>query len=346
MNKTQKNNLMKKILIAAIVAVAAIIIIISIVLKDHVALYKDESTTGNTSCNLLNGGLFCEVDDKIYFANPNDQNTLYSMDNDLTNIKKVFDDKVSYINGAGNYLFYARRNDQLKNNGDALLSLSTTGLFRFNINSKSVNKLYDDPTQALCLRGNYVYYQHYDQKNGLELYSTKIDGSEGTRLVDEAATPYAVSNDKIYYTGYDKDHYIHSIGIKGSSPSIIYEGNCTNLTKYNDYLYYMDMEKNYILCRIGVDGGTPEVVINKRLATYNISPDGETIYYQEDGGKENGLYKLDLSSGKTTLIAKGNYNYLTLTNKYLFFESFDGEKAYVYDLDTQSYKDFDPEVEK
>ena len=108
----------------------------------------------------------------------------------------------------------------------------------------------------------------------------------------------------------------------------------------------MDMEKNYILCRIGVDGGTPEVVINKRLATYNISPDGETIFYQEDGGKENGLYKLDLSSGKTTLIAKGNYNYLTLTSKYLFFESFDGEKAYVYDLDTQSYKDFDPEVEK
>ena len=346
MTDAKKKSVLWKILTCTVAFLAVALIAVSFFLKGHITLYKDESTTGNTSCNLLNGGLFCEADDKIYFANLNDENTLYSMDNDLTNIKKIYDDRASYINAAGNYIFYTRRNDKLKNDGDALLSLSTTGLFRLNIKNGSLGKLYDEPTQVVCLHGNYVYYQHYDQKKGLELYSAKIDGSEDKCLVQEAAAPYAVTNDKIYYTGWDKDHNIHSVSVTGSSPSTIYEGNCTSLTKNGDYLYYMDMENNYALCRIVIDGGSPEIIVNKRLATYNISPDGETIYYQEDGGKQNGLYRLDLSSGKSTLIMKGNYNYLSLTSKYLFFESFDQSTAYVYDISSGTCNNFNPEVKK
>ena len=33
---------------------------------------NNDNAVGNTSGNLLNGGLFCEYDGKIYFANPND----------------------------------------------------------------------------------------------------------------------------------------------------------------------------------------------------------------------------------------------------------------------------------
>ena len=344
MKKTK--NLLPKILAGIIAASAITVIAVSFFLKGHISLSNDESTTGNTSCNLLNGGLFCESEDKIYFANPYDQNKLYSMDKDLTNVKLLYDDRVSYLNAAGNYIFYTRRNDQLKNDGDALLSLSTTGLFRLNIKNKNSGKLYDDPTQVVCLHGNYVYYQHYDQKKGLELYSTKIDGSEEKKLLSEAAAPYAITNEDIYYTGLNSDHYIHSLNIKGGSPKTIYDGNCTSLTKYNDYLYYMDMDNDYVLCRIGLDGGSPETLINVRIATYNISSDGETIYYQVDDTKHNGLYKLDTSSGKSTLITSGNYNYLTLTSKYLFFESFDGSTAYVYDLSTETFDEFNPKFDK
>ena len=51
--------------------------------------YSDESTTGNTSTNLLNGGLFAKSGDTIYFANPYDQNSLYSMDTELKHVKKL-----------------------------------------------------------------------------------------------------------------------------------------------------------------------------------------------------------------------------------------------------------------
>ena len=33
---------------------------------------NDENTTGNTAGNLNNGGLFCESDGKVYFANAYD----------------------------------------------------------------------------------------------------------------------------------------------------------------------------------------------------------------------------------------------------------------------------------
>ncbi len=48
-----------------------------------------DGTLGNTAGNLLNKGLFCESDGKIYFVNPYDGNTLYSMNPDETQPEKI-----------------------------------------------------------------------------------------------------------------------------------------------------------------------------------------------------------------------------------------------------------------
>ncbi len=296
--------------------------------------YDDESTTGNTSGNLLNGGLFCENEGKIYFANPYDENKLYSMDDDLSNVKKLVDDRVSYINSAGGYIFYTRRNDQLENDVDAIISLSTTGLFRINTSGHGVKKLYNDPTQVLCLYGNNVYYQHYDQKKGLELYSIKIDGSDGKKLLNEPAAPYSIHNGKIYYTGWNKDHYIHSLGTSGSGSQVIYAGNCTNLSRHGSYLYFMDMANNYSLCRVSLDGSSVETLVNERIATYNIPEDGTSLFYQVDNGTDNGLYRMDLTTMKSSLITAGDFNYLNFASGYLFYETFDQSNLYTYNLST------------
>ncbi len=318
--------------IIAVVVVAAIIY--TIVAGNRTKFYDDESTTGNTSGNLLNGGLFCENEGKIYFANPYDENKLYCMDNDLSNAKKLVDDRASYINSAGSYIFYTRRNDQIENDVDALLSISTTGLFRISTSGRNIKRLYNDPTQVVCLYGNNIFYQHYDQKKGLELYSVKIDGDDNKKLLNEPAAPYALHNDKIYYTGWNKDHYIHSLGTNGSGSQVIYAGNCTSLARQGSYLYFMDMEQDYSLCRVSLDGSSVETLINKRIATYNVSEDGTTIFYQVDNGTENGLYKLELPTMETSLISEGNYNYLNLTSEYLFYETFDQGKLFIYNLVT------------
>jgi len=330
----KKSLIVKRIFISIIIIAATAVIIYLLITKNRIKLYDDNSVTGNTSGNLLNSGLFCENEGKIYFANPYDNNKLYCMDSDLSNIKKLLDDRVSFLNSAGEYIFYTRRNDLIKNDADAILSLSTTGLFRAKTSGRNASQLYDNPTQVACLYGNNVYYQHYDDKKGLELYAAKIDGSEDKKLINEAAAPYVVYNDKIYYIGYDKDHYIHSIGINGSNPEVIYAGNCTSLTRQGQYLYFMDMENNYSLCRTSLDGSSVETIINERLATYNVSDDGTTIYYQADNGDNSGLYKYSNNTGGTELVSLGNFNYLNLTSEYLFFEEYDQSRLFTYNLAT------------
>ena len=67
---------------------------------------NDAYTVGNTAGNLNNGGLFCESDGKVYFANAYDNNTLYSMNPNETEQTKLGVNSVASINAGGDYLYY------------------------------------------------------------------------------------------------------------------------------------------------------------------------------------------------------------------------------------------------
>ncbi len=341
-----KSHIVRNAILASILTIIVIVVLILIRRGIDVKLYDDPNTSGNTSGNLLNGGLFCESNDKIYFTNPLDDNSLYSINTDLSHPKKLSNDNASYINAAGDYIFYTRRNDKKTTTGEGLLSLSATGLFRLTKDGKHLGKLYEEPTQTANLSGNYVYYQHYDKKKGLELYSAKIDGSSNDQLSDEGIAPYIVENGMIYFTGQDKDHMIHSMNTNGSGKNVIYEGNCTSLIKAGEHLYYMDMNQDYALARINLDGTDPQILINNRLATYNVDESESSAYYQVDDGKNNGLYRLDLENNEIELLAAGNYNFLHLISNYLFYESYDGDTIYVMDLATEQSKEFKPATDK
>ncbi len=70
--------------------------------------YNDGYVNGNTAGNLYNEGYFCEKDGIVYFANPADNYCLYSMNPDGTNIKKLEDQSVSYINVDDHYIYYCK----------------------------------------------------------------------------------------------------------------------------------------------------------------------------------------------------------------------------------------------
>lgn len=326
-----------------LILAAAIVIIVAAALIFHfnsgVKLYDSDTITGNTSGNLLNGGLFCQSGKTIYFANPYDENTLYSMDADLSHVKKLSKDNVSYLNVAQNYMFYTKRNDKKELDSDAFLALSSTGLYRANTKGSSIARLYDDPTQVACLYGNNIYYQHYDQKKGLLLYAASIDGKKDKLLLEEPCAPTAVDNNTIYFTGSKNDHSIHSMNLDGSGNQILLDGNFAGLSKQGEYLYFLDMNANYSLKRMPASGGNVETLISDQLATYNVSQDGNTVYCQIDNGSKNGLYALDIPSMSLQRIASGNYNYLHLTSDYLFYEEFDQSKLYVMNLGNSSTKE-------
>lgn len=338
MNKQIRNRIITVVVIVLIVGFGAYLR-----WTTKIKYYKDETITGNTSTNLLNGGLFAKDGDKIYFANPYDQNAIYSMNEDLSKPKKIYEDYASYINAAGDYIFYTRRNDQKGNKGgNAFLSLSTTGLYRITKSGGAIGQLYRDPTQTANLLGNHVYYQHYDQEKGLQLFSIGIDGKEDTMLVDEAVSPTVIVDGTIYYTGMGSDHDIHTINIDGTASRTICEGNFTGLAYANGSLYCLDMDNDYTLCRLNTTGSDLVRLTQDRVVTYNVTEDGSTIFFQVDNGTNNGLYVMDADGSSAVMLRAGNFNFYHIIDNYLFFEDYDGSAAYVMDVNTEQIEDFEP----
>ena len=82
-------------------AVVVVLIVVAVVV--HALPKKKKETNsadaaGNTAGNLMNGGLFCEYNNKIYFANPYDHNYLYVMDSDCSNARMLNSDSVASLN--------------------------------------------------------------------------------------------------------------------------------------------------------------------------------------------------------------------------------------------------------
>ena len=75
------------ILFSAFITALTIIILIYIISK-RVPM-NDENVVGNTPGNLYNGGLFLEMDGRVYFSNPLGNDSLYSMNPDETDLKEL-----------------------------------------------------------------------------------------------------------------------------------------------------------------------------------------------------------------------------------------------------------------
>lgn len=339
---------MKTKIIGAILAILVITLVIVSYFskKTH---YNEEGTLGNSSCNLFNGGLFCEFDQKIYFSNPEDEGRLYVMDLDLSNYKKLSSDTANYINVAGSYIFYARHNDLQSKSTENVFALSKTGLYRIDLNGRNTKTLFNNAVGVVTLSGNDILYQK-NTDTGFGVSSISIDKKQEKELIDQPIFPYAIDNNYLYYVGVRPDHNIHVMNLKDATQSTLVEGNFAYLATCGGYLYYLDLEKNHSLCRMELDGSKSETLIEEPTSTYNVTPDNKYIYYQldnSDDSSNNGIYLLDLNSKKSTLITLGNFCKIHTTSKYTFFQAFDKERYYVMETgSTNQPQEFLPKTKK
>ena len=108
--------------------------------------YNTSYVNGNTAGNLYNAGLFCEKNGTVYFANPDDDYRLYSMDTNGNHLKKLSYDRVMYINADDHYVYYVRNNE---NNGTGFdfFSYARNSLCRIDQNGENTKIL--DMTRML-----------------------------------------------------------------------------------------------------------------------------------------------------------------------------------------------------
>ena len=219
---------------------------------------------GNTAGNLYNGGLFCEYDGTVYFSNPSDGGKLYSMSPDGSNLAKLCDDTVSYINADEHYLYYVRNNPGATGAALSFLSVNTDSLCRIDREGGDDSVLILDSAPCLyaSLYGNYIYYIRYDESEGSTLYKVKIDGS-GCKQVDTAPDFTCSANGEyMYYNGTDSDHYIWRLNTTDDSKGMLYGGNCYMPTVIDDTTaYFMDCDSNYAIARTDLATGEEDTSV-------------------------------------------------------------------------------------
>ncbi|SEL01842.1 protein of unknown function [Butyrivibrio sp. ob235] len=290
---------------------------------------NDENVVGNTPGNLYNGGLFLEMDGKVYFSNPLGNDCLYSMNPDETDVKQLTSMNTSHIVGAGKYIYfyldYSKKNvsnSKLKGLGNVSVFY---GLYRSQLDGEKQEVLDREYISSVQLVGSYLYY-NVDNGNKAGLNKIRIDERNQSLVTAEKLDPSCAIDGKIYYSGVDLDHDLHVMDtLSEDTSSILLSGNIWQPIVQNGFVYYIDAAHHYRLCRTNLSSGETSVLTDSRVDFYNMNEFNIFYATSEPGNQTLRVMKLDGSNN--AVIAEGIFHALSLTSKYLYFKPFDVENV-------------------
>lgn len=280
-----------------------------------------EDTIGNTAGNLNNKGLFCENEGLVYFANSYDNNSLYVMNADETNMKKLNSVSVESINVGGDYIYYSQT-DSSTASGLGFMR-RVTGIYRTTKDGDNTKSLQRDPVVMLLLSGNHLYYQRYDKSSGVVLSKISTDGKVQTEISPDVINPASCQNGVIYFNGTEGDHYLYSLDTSTDAITTVWEGNLWNPVVQGNYVYYMDIANDYRLCRYSLTEGTEEVLTNDRIDMFNIYND--IIYYQLSSATDAALKRINIDGTNEEIVTEGVYHHINITPQYVYFQAYGDE---------------------
>jgi len=336
----------KNSIIGRLIAVFTVICIIGAVAAysyfSNKVYFSSGDKPGNTAGNLYNGGLFCEKDGVIYFSNPNDQYTLYSMDTGLSNFKKLYNDYARYINADENYVYYTRKNNKKEGGSQSIFIFFSTGVYRLKKNGGGLTVITQEPTGSLLLLNNKLYYQIYNN-NSLELHRVGIDKERDIKVATGDAPVVSAKDGIIYYGGLLENHDIYTIGSSGNV-SKLFEADAYLPIATDTGIFYINTADDYRLHLIDYEGENDSLIIDDSMTWYNVTDDGKLIFYQHDAKKDSALFMFNTETGSSTKILEGNYKWISLAGGYCFFYDFSEEKVYAYNYGSGSLSLFNPPV--
>lgn len=303
-------------LVIAAVIVAAFVVLS--VLSNRISPIP-KGTVGNTAGNLNNGGLFCEHDGKVYFSNAYDNGTLYSMNPDESNIKKLNNSSVEYINAGGKYLVYYQDGPSDEEGFGFLGAMK--GVYRSNLKGRNTVCLDNTPSGTLILVDDQVYYSHYDTETQLTLWKTKLNKTGKEKLYDYWINPASCENGFLYFNGTGRDHNLYSLNTADDTVNTVWETDIWNPVVLNGYVYYMDVPNNYRLCRYSFAANTIEILTEDRVDFFNVYD--SYIYYQKSSQAEPALKRMHLDGSGAETVMEGIFENISITSEYVYFNAFE-----------------------
>lgn len=321
-----KDFIIKKLKIVLVVTIAVVVAIIIIVNRVNSKVrYNDSYVNGNTAGNLYNGGYFCEKDGIIYFANPDDGMSLYSITRAGTDLKKITSDYVTYINVDDNYIYYAR-NNKLNGSAFSFLVVDRCALCRVKKNGKQKVTLVHDPSMQVALIGNYLYYIKYTDKYASTFNRIKIDGKDDGMVMREPVTALVTDERYLYYVGYERDHALYRIDTSDNSVIQVSSENFYNPIIDGRCVYYMDPDNDFHVTCYNLNSGEKLDISKERADCFNMY--GNFIFYQRSSAESPALLRIRLDGSELTKISDGVFCNINVTSQYVYFASYENPETF------------------
>lgn len=327
----------------AVIIIAAICIGCYFLLHEEV-YYNEGYVNGNLPGNLYNGGQFCEHNGTIFFANPEDNNKLYSMDLSGNNLKKLSEDVATYINADDHYVYYVRNNVN-ENLDYNFFSFYRNALVRLPRDGGSVKILDTEPCMYASLLGNYIYYIHYDKEDASTLYKICIDGTDRKQVSAEAFFTCCTDGQYFYYNGMTTSGSIFRYDTASDTSSVIFEGNCYKPITLNhgSSFFYIDGDKGTGLTSVDIASNTSTLITDDNIDFYNVY--GEYIYYQKYDVDNSGLCRVKKDGTDMQILKKGDYKNIHVTSSHVYFADSHSNTVYYFTHNNPvNIMIFDPDI--
>lgn len=313
------NNKKRNIIIAiALPAVLGIGIFLSIFFGSRADKIPSNpsGTVGNTAGNLNNGGLFCERDGVVYFSNSFDEDTIYRMNSDESNIEKISNVRACNLLVGGDYIYYF----QLGVTGETGLGGVRT--------PHSYNRSKTDGSKATSLVREVVtnaqlvdntLYLLVTAPAGPRLISINTDRTGEKEIAKYIINPASAQNGFIYYNNTVGDHYLHRFDPVSGMDSVVLEENIWYPIANGDYVYYLDLNNDYQLRRYSLSGNSIEILTKEKVQAFNV---GYGYIYFQTMGDTPGLYCMNLDGSNAFLIDNGQFTDINMTSRYVYFKDY------------------------
>ena len=289
-------------------------------LKSEGSLKTEPENAASRTSKTVNSEGNCAVQDgRIYYANHSDDGTLYSMNIDGSDNRKLNDDRTPWFYVSGDRIYY--KNEKGGN------------IYVMNTDGSGNKKLNEDSSENINVFGDRIYYCNWD--DDYALYSMDTDGSDRKKLSNDNPVYMNVVDNRIYYfrqiSGLDG---IYSTNTNGTDKIKLTDDIPYGMTVADGWIYYnieKDSNELYALYAIRTDGSDRHKLMDDYARSINVA--GDQVYYIN--GNEGKPYRVNKDGSNRKLLSEDCVEWICVFDNRIYY-TMSGVKngAKIYSMDT------------
>ncbi len=178
---------------------------------------------------------------------------------------------------------------------------------------------------GIYVAGDWVYYTNL--KDGGKLYKMRTDGTEITKLNDDASIEINVVGDWIYYLN-DSDYQLCKMRTDGTEKTKLNDDVACNINVVGDWIYYLNNSYNarfsheflppfgFKIFKMRTDGTERTKLSDDKSSYMNI--EGGWIYYS-NSSDEGKLYKMRTDGTERTKLNDHNSCCINIAGDWIYY---------------------------